>query len=105
MGRGDKISAQPVMDVTISKTKLNETKRRDGVKCLLYDARANAQHDVKAEMTLKKVLKQINPQMGLALMEKDYSSTNSNVLCGNQIWQESDWFILQLSIHSYRGKL
>lgn len=58
------ISAQPVMDVTISKTKLDETKSRDGVKCLLYDARVNAQHDVEAEMTLKKALKQRNPQMG-----------------------------------------
>ena len=75
-GRGDKISAQPVMDVTISKTKLDETKSRDGVKCLLYDARVNAQHDVEAEMTLKKALKQINPQMGLALMEKDDCSAN-----------------------------
>jgi len=78
-GRGDKISAQPVVEVTISKTKLNETKSRDGVKCLLYDARANAQHDVKAKMMLKKALKQINPQMGLTLLEEDDSSTNSCV--------------------------
>jgi len=67
------------MDVTISKTKLDETKSRDRVKCLLDDARANAQHDVEAEMTSKKALKQINPQLGLALMEKDDSSTNSCV--------------------------
>lgn len=40
-GRGDKISAQPVMEVTISKTKLDETKSREGLKCLLYDARTN----------------------------------------------------------------
>jgi len=45
----------------------------------LYDARVNTQHDVEAEMTLKKALKQINPQMGLALMEKDDSSANSCV--------------------------
>ena len=50
-GRGDKISAQPVMEVTISKTKLDDSKTR-GVKCLLYDARSNPAHDVQAEMNL-----------------------------------------------------
>ena len=49
-GRGDKISSQLVMEVTISKTKLDETKSREGVKCLFYDARINPQHDVEAEM-------------------------------------------------------
>ena len=78
-GRGDKIAAQPVMEVTISKTKLDETKSREGVKCLLYDARTNPQHDVEAEMKFKKALKQLNPQMGLALMARDDSSINSCV--------------------------
>ena len=45
-GRGDKISAQPVRKVNISKTKLDETRSREGVKCLLYEARANPEHDV-----------------------------------------------------------
>lgn len=49
-GRGDKISARPVMEVTISKTKLDDTKTREGVKCLLYDARSNPVHDVQAEL-------------------------------------------------------
>ena len=62
-GRGDKISAQPVMEVTISKTKLDDTKTR-GVKCLLYEARSNPVHDVQAEINLKKALQNINPQMG-----------------------------------------
>ena len=63
-GRGDKISAQPVMEVTISKTKLDDTKTREGVKCLLYEARSNPVHDVQAEINLKKALQNINPQMG-----------------------------------------
>ena len=61
-GRGDKISAQPVMEVTISKTKLDDSKTREGVKCLLYDPRSNPVHDVQAEMNLKKALQNINPQ-------------------------------------------
>ena len=63
-GRGDKISAQPVMEFTISKTKLDDTKTREGVKCLLYEARSNPVHDVQAEINLKKALQNINPQMG-----------------------------------------
>ena len=39
-GRGDKISIQPVMEVTISKTKRDETKTQEEVKCVLYDARS-----------------------------------------------------------------
>ena len=73
-GRGDKISAQPVMEVTISKTKLADTKTREGVKCLLYDARSNPVHDVQAEMNLKKALQNINPQMGWSVMTKDDST-------------------------------
>ena len=45
----------------------------------MYDARTNPQHDVEAEMKFKKALKQINPQMGLALMERDDSSINNCV--------------------------
>ena len=39
--QGDKISAQPVMEVTVSKTKLDEPRSREGVKCLIYDARCH----------------------------------------------------------------
>ena len=63
-GREDKISTQPVMEVTISKTKLDDTKTREGVKCLLYDPRSSPVHDVQAEMNLKKALQNINPQLG-----------------------------------------
>ena len=78
-GRGDKISAQPVMEVTISKTKLDETNSRDGVKCLLYEARTDASHDFQAEIQLNKALQQINPDMGLAIMARNDSSVDSFV--------------------------
>ena len=78
-GRGDKISAQPVMEVTISKTKLDDSRTREGVNCLLYDARSNPVHDVRAEINLKKAVQNINPQMGLSVMAKDDCTVNSYV--------------------------
>ena len=55
-GRGDNIHPQPVMEVTVSKTKLDETKTRKGVKSLLYEARMKPSHDLQAEVDLKKTL-------------------------------------------------
>lgn len=66
--RGENIHPQPVMEVTVSKTKLDETKTREGVKSLLYEARVNPSHDLQAEEELKKTLQGINPQFGLSLM-------------------------------------
>ena len=40
-GRGDKITAEQIMEIAVSKTKLDEIKSVEGVKCLLYDARCN----------------------------------------------------------------
>ena len=73
-GQGDRISAQPVMEVTVTKTKLDEARSREGVKCLIYDARCISQHDFQAEMNLKKALEKINPQMCLSIIARDYSS-------------------------------
>ena len=67
-GRGDKMSAQPVKEVTISKTKLAETNSRDGVRCLLYEKRTDAGHGFQAEIQLNKGLQQINIDMGFAIM-------------------------------------
>ena len=78
-GRGDKISAQPVMEVTVTKTKLDEARCREGVKCLIYDARCNPEHDFQAEMNLKKALEKINPQMGLSIMAREDSSLSKCV--------------------------
>jgi len=39
-GRGDTIFPQPVMDIIVKKTKLSDNeKKKDGIKCLLYEAR------------------------------------------------------------------
>ena len=66
------------MEVTISETKLDDSKTR-GVKCLLCDARSNPAHDVQAEMNFKKALQNVNPQMGLSVMAKDDCTDNSCV--------------------------
>ena len=66
------------MEVTISETKLDDSKTR-GVKCLLCDARSNPVHDVQAEMNFKKALQNVNPQMGLSVMAKDDCTDNSCV--------------------------
>ena len=73
-GRGENIHPEPVMEVTVSKTKLDETKTREGVKFLLYEARMNHSHDLQAEEELKKTLQVINPQFGLSLMAAENSS-------------------------------
>ena len=62
------------MEVAVSKTKLDETRSREGVKCLLYEARADEKHDFLAEMKLKKTLQEVNPGMGLAILAQDDSS-------------------------------
>ena len=85
------------MEVTITKTKRDETKTQEEVKCVLYDARSNPKHDIDAEMKLKISVKQINPQMALAFMERDDSSLNS-------CWRpnlKSGRFILLLSVDRY----
>ena len=61
------------------KKKLDDSKTKEGVKCLLYDARSNPAHDVQAEMNLKKALQNINPQMGLSVMAKDDCTVTSCV--------------------------
>ena len=59
-GRSDNISPQPVMEVTVSKTKLDETKTREGVKSLLYEARVDPSHDLQEEENLKEKPQAIN---------------------------------------------
>ena len=74
-GCGENIYPQPVMEVTVSKTKLDETKTREGVKSLLYEARMKPTHDLQAEADLKETLQGINPQFGLSLMAAENSPT------------------------------
>ena len=78
------------MEVTVSKTKLDETKTMQGVKSLLYEARMNPSHDLQAEEELKKTLQGINPLFGLSLMAEEKFIAS---LCANQIWSEPDRII------------
>lgn len=55
-----------MMEVTFLKTKLDETKSREGVKCLLYDASTNPQHDVEAKMKFIKAFKANKSPDGLS---------------------------------------
>ena len=100
-GRGENIHPQPVMEVTFSKTKLDETKTREGVKSLLYEARINLNHELQAEEKLKKTLQGISPQFGLSLMAAENLSPT---FVQTKIWSEPDRIILQLSANSHRSK-
>lgn len=55
------------------KAKLSETKSRQGVKCLRYNARSNPKTD-ETRMKFKNALQQSNLQMGASIMAGDNSS-------------------------------
>ena len=66
-GRGETIYPQPVIDVVVSKTKLEDTKRgNEGIHSLLYEARNNTMYNSAEEQKFKQAIRDINPQMGLA---------------------------------------
>lgn len=77
-GRADTIRPQPVMEVSVKKTKLDDnvkSSREPGVKCILYEARNKITTKRNSEMVLKEKLKKINPTMALAQINT--SSTGS----------------------------
>ena len=55
------------MEITVSKTKLDETKIREGVNSLRYGARMNPSHELQSEVELEKILHGMNPQFSLLL--------------------------------------
>ena len=72
-GGGEHIVPQPVMDVFVQKTKLEEPSSSQGpggVKCLLYEARKQPQYDPRNETSFKTDLAKIDPNMGFAQMSK-----------------------------------
>ena len=72
-GRGDTIVPQPVMDIIVKKTKLTDDEpRRDGLKCLLYEARNNAIVQETEEKKFKDTLRSINPNLGLAKISSNH---------------------------------
>ena len=78
-GGGKNISAQPIMEVQVNKTKLEDKSSRpgpSGVKCLLYEARINTVHDRHREQLLKSELKELIPNMGLSQLGDDNVEEN-----------------------------
>ena len=74
-GGGKNIVPQPVMDVMVRKTKLDEpNSSRGGVKCLLYEARRQPQPDLDGQKAFKAELAGIDPNMGFSHMNREPSS-------------------------------
>ena len=77
-GGGENIVPQPVMEVYVTKTKLDEpssSRGSGGVKCLLYEARKQPHYDPKNEASLKTELGTIDPNMGFAHLSKGNNSS------------------------------
>lgn len=99
-GCSEKISAQPMMEVTITKIKLDDTKSKEGVKCLLYEAISNPSHDVEAERKFKETPKDINPQMALALMKTKFGESQIGPICSYQLSHTEANFVATVDISS-----
>ena len=68
-GRGDAIYPQPVMEISVKKTKLDDSpqsSKEPGLNCLLYEARNNLRTQYVDEIKFKEKPLQINPAMPLA---------------------------------------
>ena len=77
-GRGDCITPQPVMEVLVTKTYLEQTRssaRDPGVRCLLHEARKNIRSQQAEEEKLLATLKGLNPKMALAQILTPRSET------------------------------
>lgn len=77
-GGGENIVPQPVMEVYVTKTKLDEpssSRGSGGVKCLLYEARKQPHYDPKNEASFKTELATIDPNMGFAHLSKGNNSS------------------------------
>ena len=75
-GGGENIVPQPVMEVYVTKTKLDEpssSRGSGGVKCLLYEARKQPHYDPKNEASFKTELATIDPNMGFAHLKCPHS--------------------------------
>ena len=70
-GGGKNIAPQPIMEVEVNKTKVDESSSRSGLKSLLYDARMKTTHNEAEEEEFKRELKIINPNMGLSQMASE----------------------------------
>ena len=72
-GGGENIVPQPVVEVVVKKTKLDEpstSRGGSGVKCLLYEARKQPKYDGDSENVLMPELEKIEPNLGFVHMSK-----------------------------------
>ena len=72
-GGGENIVPQPVMEVVVKKTKLDEpstSRGGSGVKCLLYEARKQPKYDQDIENVFMSELRKLDPNLGFAHMSK-----------------------------------
>ena len=77
-GGGENIVPQPVMEVYVTKTKLDEpssSRGSGGLKCLLYEARKQPHYEPKNEASFKTELATIDPNMGFAHLSKGNNSS------------------------------
>ena len=82
-GGGENIFPQPVMEVDVKKTKLDESsspRGAPGVKCLLYEARKHPNYDPVHENTFKSELSTFDPNMGFAQVSEGTSYKFENAL-------------------------
>lgn len=70
IGQGETIFPQPIMDIIVEKTKLEDV-NNDGIRCNLYEARQSPQIDEDEVNELKR----INPTMALAKLNSNQPST------------------------------
>lgn len=78
-GGGANICPEPVMEMVINKTRLDEERARCGVKCNLYEARMKVTHSKTDEQNLKIELSKINPNMGFSQMLVDEDEARPTV--------------------------
>ena len=73
-GGGENIVPQPVMEVVVKKTKLDERSTSrvsgSGIKCLLNEARKQPKYDGDTENVLMSELEKIDPNLGFVHMSK-----------------------------------
>lgn len=68
-GGGSNIAPEPVMNVEVNKTKLDDTNNsKRSAKSLLYEARVNVKYNGNSTEKLKTELKRLFPNMGLSQM-------------------------------------
>jgi len=112
-GRGETIVPQPVMDIIVKKTRLDDAEHDSGLKCSLYEARQNPQLDGSGVNEFMQTLRHINPKMGLAqlvssksdgLTDTKYGKSPKGSYLSYQVSHTESNFIVDMDISSIDRK-